>query len=45
MARTKFRLADSPIPRMFSQASTAITRSPPITSPGGWVSAGQNAPR
>ena len=37
-ARMKLRLADSPIPRMFSQASSAITIRPPITSPGGWVS-------
>ena len=41
----RLSLADSPMPRMFSQASIAITISPPITSPGGCVSAGQNAPR
>ncbi len=45
IARKKFSFADSPIPRMLSHASSAITISPPITSPGGWVSAGQNAPR
>ena len=33
-ARIRLRFADSPIPRMFSQASSAITIRPPITSPG-----------
>ena len=41
----KLSLADSPIPRTFSQASSTITTRPPITSPGGCVSGSQNAPR
>ena len=44
-ARMKLSFADSPIPRMFSAASPMITTIPPITSPGGWCSAGQNALR
>ena len=40
-ARTRLSLADSPRPRMFSAASSDDVISPPMMSPGLWLSAGE----